>query len=136
MRCKFVTGWIKPPRGVLRHRNAMLAFQSTGRATRGSNVSTRSSNASPRLISFSSSDMRPLGPVLRVDGNVFVGQIAGPHGGRRGAAVEHDADGELAFFHDALSLFLAVTGGTSSLPCDPHLVEEHFDMIDVEVAHA
>src|SRR6266480_7642100 len=113
---------MKPRREVLRQRKAMLACQSTGRDAGGSNVSTRSSNASPRLISRSSSDT-VLGPVLGVDGNVIVRQVAGPH--RRGykPAVEHDANRDLALCHDALSVLLAISRGAASIFRHQHLVE-------------
>src|SRR5262245_59161147 len=109
MRCTFAIGWMYPPRGLLRQRNAMLASQSTARDAAGSSVSTRSSSASPRLISFSSSDMRS-GPVLGVDGNVFVRQVAGPHRGRGPPAIEHHAHRDLALRHHALCVLLAVVG--------------------------
>src|SRR5262245_11360362 len=102
----------------------MLACQSTGRDAGGSNFSIRSRSASPLLISFSSSDMRSLGPVLGVDGNVFVRQIAGPHRGRGPAAVEHDAHRDLALRHRALAVVLAVSGRAPSGIRDLHVVEE------------
>src|SRR5689334_11617644 len=125
MRWTFAIGWMKRPREVLRQRKAMLALQSTGRDAGGSRVSTRSSSASPRLTSFSSSDIRypALGTVLGVDGNVFVRQVAGPDGGRGSPALEHHADRNLALPHHPLSVLLAVPGGARALPCDLHLVE-------------
>src|SRR5882672_11619962 len=135
MWCTFATGWMYPPREVLRQRKAMLACQSTGRDA-GSSVSTRSSSASPRLISFSSSDMRSLGPVLGVDGNVFVREIAGPHGGRGGAALEHHANRDLALSHHPLSVLLAISGSAAALLRNLDVVEVQLDAIDLEVAHA
>src|SRR5882672_2575362 len=139
MRCRFVTGWIKPPREVLRQRKAILAFQSTGRDAGGSSVSTRSSSASPRLISRSSSDdirSPRLGPVLGVDGNVFVRQIAGPHGGRGGTALQHHANRDLALSHHPLPVLLAISGSAAALLRDLDVVEVQLDAIDLEVAHA
>src|SRR5258705_505425 len=135
MRWTVATRWMSPPREVLRQRKAMLACQSTGRDA-GSSVSTRSSSASPRLISFSSSDMRSLGPVLGVDGNVFVRQIAGPHGGRGGAAFKHHANRDLALTHHPLPVLLAISGSAAALLRDLDVVEIQLDAIDVEVAHA
>src|SRR5258708_32189726 len=77
----FVPGWIKPVREGLRQRKAILACQSTGRDAGGSSVSPRSSRATPRLISRSSSDMAPSpvqGPVCRVDINVTLLQDTDP----------------------------------------------------------
>src|SRR5262249_14369285 len=127
MRCTFATGWMYPPRALLRHRNAMLALQSTGREAGGSSFSLRSSRASPFVISFSSSDMRSLGPVLGVDGNVFVREVAGPHRGRGLAAVEHDAHSDLALRHRALAVFLAVRGRAPSGIRDLHVVQVQLD---------
>src|SRR5712671_540510 len=139
MRCRFVTGWIKPWREVLRQRKAILACQSTGRDAGGSSVSTRSSRASPRLISRSSSDMAPspvLGPVCRVDSNVIVRQIAGPHRGRRKPAVEHDANRDLAFCHYALSVLFTIRRGAAPVLRHQHLVEVQLDAADLQITHA
>src|SRR5262245_56673668 len=110
----------------------MLASQSTGRDAGGSSFSMRSSSASPLLISLSSSDMRS-GPVLGVDGNVFVRQVAGPHGRRGLAAFEHDADRDLALAHHALAVFLAVARGATAGLRHLHVVQVQIDAADVEV---
>src|SRR5437879_4887024 len=136
MRCTFATGWMYPPREVLRHRKAMLACQSTWRGAGGSSVSTRSSSASPRLISLSRSDMRPLGPILGVDGNVFVRQIAGPDGGQGGAALQYHTNRNLALSHHPLPVLLAVARRAAALLRDLDVVEIQLDAIDVEIAHA
>src|SRR5215467_8293219 len=135
MRCTFAIGWMYPPRAPLRQRNAMLASQSTGRDAGGTRFSTRSSSASPRLISFSSSDMRFSGPVLGVDGNVFVRQVAGPHRRLRPAAVEHHAHRDLALRHDALAVLLAVARRAPARARHLHFVQVQLDAVDVEAAH-
>src|SRR5262249_32178007 len=79
---------------------------------------------------------RSLGPVLGVDGNVFVREVAGPHRGRGLAAVEHDAHSDLALRHRALAVFLAVRGRAPSGIRDLHVVQVQLDAADVESAHA
>src|SRR5712671_2598939 len=137
MRWRFVTGWIKPWREVLRQRKAMPACQSTGRDAGGSSVSTRSRIASPRLISRSNSDIgTPLGPVFGVDSNVIARQVAGPHRGRRKPAVEHDANRDLAFRHYALSVLFTIRRGAAPVLRHQHLVEVQLDAADLQIAHA
>src|SRR5262249_35518996 len=77
-----------------------------------------------------------LGSVIGVDGNVFVGQVAGPHARRGLAPSEHDATRNLALLHRALPVPLAVAGGAPAPRRYLHVVEIQLDAVDVEIAHS
>src|SRR5512143_4239953 len=52
------------------------------------------------------------GAVLRVDLDVVVGEVAGPHGGIDAATIQHDAYGDVGFLHHRSALRFGVTRRT------------------------
>src|ERR1035441_7192177 len=87
--------------GVRRHRSSPAPGSATPQAL------ARCAAPTPPRDGFAS------GAVVGVDLHVVVAEIAGPHSGLVRAAVQADAQGDLALLHDALAVFLAI-GGTAA----------------------
>ena len=75
-------------------------------------------------------------PVVGVDLDVVVAQVAGPDRRRVRPAVQVDADRDLALLHHALAVFLAIGRAAAAAFDDMDVVEEEIDPGLVEVVDA
>src|SRR5512146_3305772 len=92
-----------PRRAAVRVRSSSLVMAGRG-AMKGAHPSSAAARpASDELGGRCAAPTRS-GPVVGVDADVVVREVAGPHGGAGGAAVQVDAHGDLASLHHALAV--------------------------------
>src|SRR5262249_10998263 len=134
IRCGWATGTIRPRPSRLRQRNAIDAVQSTAGEGGGRSGSSRSINPSRRRTSRSTwSAAVCLGAVFRVDLDVVIGEVAGPHRALARAPAELDADADLARPQRTHAVFLAVARGAFTALDHLDLAQPKPDATRVEV---
>src|SRR5690606_2488830 len=77
-----------------------------------------------------------LRPVVGVDADVVVREIAGVDRFAGLAAAQRDAHGDFGFFHDPLAVFFAVVGVALAAAGDQHVAQPEADARNVQVVDA